>query len=229
MLTATEIARRLKAGLNSKDNDPLSIVPFPPLEALKKTHNASVDLRLGNWFLTMRENRVSEISAAGPDEQWSESQLTKAHYVGFGDSFVIHPGGFALGVTLEWIRLPRTLGAYVVGKSGWGRAGLIIATAVGVHPRFNGCLTLELSNVGTVPVGLHPGVAICQVFFHSVEGEQCEHAQESKFSGSRRPRLGKIQLDEIARKLMQRGPPALPLFNPDGTQSMLSAKGKRNR
>ncbi len=217
MLTAPQIARLIEDGLKPNAADPLSIVPLPSLPELKQSHNASVDLRLGNWFLTMRENRVSELSAAGPEEQWSESQLTKAHYIGFGDKFVIQPGGFALGVTLEWIRLPKELGAYVVGKSGWGRAGLIIATAVGVHPRFSGCLTLELSNVGTVPVGLHPGVAICQLFLHSVEGEQQEEARQSKFSGARRPRLGKIELDDVASRLMHRGPPTLPLFGESWT------------
>ena len=59
--------------------------------------------------------------------------------------------------------------AYVIGKSTWGRDGLIIATAIGVHPNFSGILTLEISNVGEIPIYLYPGLAIAQLFLASVE------------------------------------------------------------
>jgi hypothetical protein len=108
--------------------------------------------------------------------------------------------GGAVSVTLEWIRLPKNLAAYVIGKSSWGRRGLIIATATGVHPGFKGCLTLELSNVGELPIAIKPGMNICQLFLHKVETENDE-LDKSLFIGLRRPTIGKLQLDPIARKL----------------------------
>jgi dCTP deaminase len=89
--------------------------------------------------------------------------------VPLGDAVTIHPHQFILGVTLEYIRLPSDLMAYVVGRSSFGRLGLIIATAIGVHPHFFGALTLELRNLGEAPVRLYPGQTIAQLFFHELK------------------------------------------------------------
>jgi dCTP deaminase len=90
-----------------------------------------------------------------------------------------------------------------VGKSSWGRRGLIIATAIGVHPGFKGCLTLELTNVGEIPVAIKPGMAVCQLFLHEVREHGGEWVDQSQFVGMRKPRLGKISLDDddVGRKL----------------------------
>jgi dCTP deaminase len=133
----------------------------------------------------------------------SEANLVKSHYVSFGSRFILHPRNFVLGVTLEWIRLPSDLAAYVIGRSSWGRRGLIIATAAGVHPGFTGCLTLELTNVGEIPIAIKPGMTICQLFLHDVSSKS-EEIDKSPFACSRRPRLGKITLDQVAAKLARR-------------------------
>jgi dCTP deaminase len=90
-------------------------------------------------------------------------------YVPLGDAVTIHPHQLILALTLEYIRLPSDLMAYVVGRSSFGRLGLIIATAIGVHPHFFGPLTLELRNLGEVPVRLYPGQTIAQLFFHELD------------------------------------------------------------
>jgi dCTP deaminase len=97
--------------------------------------------------------------------------------------------------------MTQGLAAYVIGKSSWGRRGLIIATATGVHPGFKGCLTLELSNVGQLPIELKPGIEICQLFFHSVQAAGGNEVDQSQFVGRRRPVLGTIKLDEVAARL----------------------------
>ena len=107
-----------------------------------------------------------------------------------------------MGVTLEWIRLPNNLAGYVTARSSWGRRGLIIATATGVHPGFTGCLTLELSNVGEIPIAILPGMTVCQLFLHRVD-TQSDTVDHSRLIGKRRPSLGKIELDEVARKLAE--------------------------
>jgi dCTP deaminase len=122
--------------------------------------------------------------------------------VPFGKSFILHPKYFVLGVTLEWIRLPKDIAGYVIGKSSWGRLGLIIATAVGVHPGFAGCLTLELSNVGELPIELKPGMQICQLFLHTAHSTSSAQSK-SLFVGQRKPHLGEIKVDEDAKKLIE--------------------------
>jgi dCTP deaminase len=200
ILRADKIAQLLENPDNPKD--PLVVRPLPEPEALSTSGAASVDLRLGCWFQVFRESRFSHLDVYDETAKIpSESQLTKHHYVPFGDRFILHPRSFVLAVTLEWIRLPSNVAGYVVGRSSWGRHGLIIATATGVHPGFTGCLTLELTNVGEVPITIKPGTTICQIFLHTVEGRDPKRVDLSRFIGNRKPTIGAIKLDEIARKL----------------------------
>lgn len=202
ILKTDHIAQSLAKPTNP--NDPLVIRPTPDLEELRKSGAAAVDLRLGCWFLTCRSNRLAMQDVyADKSKAPTESQLTKSHFVPFGESFILHPQAFVLGVTFEWIRLPSNMAGYVVGRSSWGRHGLIIATATGVHPGFTGCLTLEITNVGAIPIKIMPGTAICQLFFHSVESSHEKVVDRSRFVGMRKPSLGVIELDQIARKLVR--------------------------
>lgn len=77
----------------------------------------------------------------------------------------MHPKTFLLAVTLEWIRVPLHLAGMITGKSSWGRRGLIVETAPGIHPGFTGCLTLELTNVGEIPIAISPGSEYASFFY----------------------------------------------------------------
>jgi dCTP deaminase len=200
ILKADQILRELENPRNPAD--PLVVTPIPQPEHLRNSGAGSIDLRLGCWFLGYRQNRVGLIDvyerhADAP----SEARLTKTYYVPFGQGFVLHPRAFVLGVTLEWIRLPCDRAGYVVGRSSWGRHGLIIATATGVHPGFTGCLTLELTNVGEVPITVKPGTTICQLFLHEAMAGLPDQVDRSVFVGRRKPTLGSLELDETASKL----------------------------
>jgi dCTP deaminase len=173
------------------------ITPHFELEKLRKSGAAAIDLRLGCWFTALRPARMSCLRA---DETASEARLTKASYVPLGSEYFLHPRGFCLGTTLEWLRFPKRLAGYVIGRSSWGRRGLIIATATGVHPGFAGCLTLELSNVGELPVAIKPGTRICQLFLHETTGAGDE-VDQSHFLGMTRPVLGRIHADPIEANL----------------------------
>ena len=200
ILRADKIAQQLEKPDNPAD--PLVFRPAPDLSVLRQSGAASIDLRLGCWFQVFRGSRLSHLDVYDENTQLpSESQLTKQHYVAFGDPFILHPRAFVLAVTLEWIRLPSSMAGYVVGRSSWGRHGLIIATATGVHPGFTGCLTLELTNVGEVPITIKPGTTICQLFLHSVQGGDPSLVDRSRFIGNRKPTIGAIKLDEVALKL----------------------------
>ncbi len=198
ILKAERIAELLEAAQNTTTTDPLVITPQPNLKALRESGSASVDIRLGTWFMNLRPARMSLLDI---DEKKQNAQLTKTHYVRFGDKYILHPRSFVLGVTLEWIRLPGNVAAYVIGRSSWGRRGLIIATATGVHPGFKGCLTLELTNVGEIPIAIKPGMTICQLFLHLVDGSGSSEIDKSRFVGMRKPALGTIEEDAFAKKL----------------------------
>jgi dCTP deaminase len=224
ILKANQIANRMTSQADEHKADPIVIAPFPDIEELKKSGAGSIDLRLGTWFSTMRQSRIpvlevdDELANAarkakltpeqlGIFEEFlpisktpSEANLAKSHYVSFGSRFILHPRNFVLGVTLEWIRLPSDLAGYVIGRSSWGRRGLIIATAAGVHPGFTGCLTLELTNVGEIPIAIKPGMTICQLFLHTVDSKS-EEVDKSPFACSRRPIVGKMKLDSVAERL----------------------------
>lgn len=185
MLNCNELADRM---FGTDQPNPLSIIPPPNEGEFRQSAGASVDLRLGRWFRSMKQSNLHILDLANAEE---DARFTKEHFVPFNHPFVLHPGKFVLGITLEWIRLPGDLAGYVTGKSSLGRRGLIIETAAGVQPGFAGCLTLELANVGEIPVKLVPGMKICQVFLHKTESVNPQAS--SQFKGSRKPSLGIIK------------------------------------
>jgi dCTP deaminase len=122
---------------------------------------ASVDLRLGDSFRVFHNHRASAIDLRCPPDN-----LTEEVIVPEGESFVIHPGEFCLGRTLEWVELPDDIVARIEGKSSLGRLGLIVhATAGFCDPGWKGTLTLELNNLTRVPIKLYPGLEIAQLSF----------------------------------------------------------------
>ena len=126
---------------------------------------ASVDVRLGDEFLVFRNHTCEVI-----DPYEKPSDLMELVTVAAGSAFVLHPGEFVLGTTLETVSLPDDLVARVEGKSSLGRLGLLIhATAGFVDPMFSGRVTLELSNVATLPIKLWPGMRIGQFSFHKID------------------------------------------------------------
>lgn len=169
MILSAEKIRELLERPSGNPAERLVISPLLDLEKQLKPGTASVDVRLGQRFHVPLRAKLSQLDLLSRTHQADLLKYKDDTFVPIGDYFVLHPGQFVLGETLEWIRLPRNLVAYVIGKSTWGRDGLIIATAIGVHPNFSGILTLEISNVGEIPIYLYPGLAIAQLFLASVE------------------------------------------------------------
>jgi dCTP deaminase len=206
ILKADRIADLLKQGDKPGAPDPFVITPRPNLDKLEASGSASIDLRLGTWFVTLRHARMTHLRI---DDWGTNTRLTKTHFVSFGDEYVLHPKSFVLSVTLEWLRIPKGVAAYVIGKSSWGRRGLIIATATGVHPGFTGCLTLELTNVGEIPIAIKPGMPICQLFLHRIEDSGDHRTDMSQFVGQRKPTVGTLEVDEVATKLAAANSPTV--------------------
>jgi dCTP deaminase len=139
----------------------IKIDPWDP----KLVQPASVDLRLGDSFRVFHNYRASFIDLRNPPEN-----LTEEVVVAPDESFVIHPGEFCLGRTLEWVELPGDIVARIEGKSSLGRLGLIVhATAGFCDPGWKGTLTLELNNLTRVPIKLYPGGLIAQLSFMTLD------------------------------------------------------------
>jgi len=122
---------------------------------------ASVDLRLGSEFLEFQRTNISCIH---PDAEREVEEYITETVVAEGEDFILHPGDFVLGTTKERVEVPSDLIAHVQGRSSLGRLAVVIhATAGIIDPGYRGQITLELSNLGTAPVALTPGMRISQI------------------------------------------------------------------
>ncbi len=135
-------------------------IVIDPLD-LQDVQPASVDVRLGSDFRIFRNSSHTFI-----DPRAVQEGLTETVVVQDGEAFVLHPGQFALGTTFERVGLPDDVLGKLEGKSTLGRLGLMIHSTAGyVDPGWEGELTLELSNVATLPIMLWPGMRIGQLSF----------------------------------------------------------------
>ena len=143
------------------EEERIKIRPWDP----SMVQPASVDLRLGTSFRVFHNHRLPAIDLAEPP-----TGLTEHVQIEDTASFVIHPGEFVLGSTVEWVELPDDIVARIEGKSSLGRLGLIVhATAGFVDPGFSGTLTLEITNLTRVPIVLWPAKPIAQLSFMTLD------------------------------------------------------------
>jgi dCTP deaminase len=159
------------------------IDPFIP-EAVQPS---SVDLHLDRRFRVFRNSRYPFI-----DVRADQPELTELVEIAGDDPFILHPGEFVLGSTLERVQLPNDLVARLEGKSSLGRLGLLIHSTAGyVDPGWEGNLTLELSNVANLPITLYDGMKIGQISFQRLsspaEVGYGDASIGSKYRGQRDP------------------------------------------
>jgi len=141
---------------------------------------SSIDVRLDKFFRLFDNHKYPFIDPA--EEQ---PDLTRGVEVDPGEAFILHPGEFVLGSTFELVTLPDDIAARLEGKSSLGRLGLLTHSTAGfVDPGFSGHVTLELSNVATLPIKLWPGMKIGQLCFFRLTSPS-EHPYGSDKYGSR--------------------------------------------
>lgn len=141
---------------------------------------SSIDVRLDKFFRLFDNHKYPFIDPA--EEQ---PDLTRAVEVSGEEPFILHPGEFVLGSTFEAVTLPNDIAARLEGKSSLGRLGLLTHSTAGfVDPGFSGHVTLELSNVATLPIKLWPGMKIGQLCFFRLTSES-ENPYGSEKYGSR--------------------------------------------
>jgi dCTP deaminase len=167
-LSISEIKRRLDPRRTNADEDRIVITPL--IDKDDQFGRVEVDLRLGHQFIIFKEHFQGSLSPFSLSQYESDIEKYQEEVVvKKGKTIVLHPGRFIVGSTLEYVALPKDIEAQVEGRSSWARLGLTIATATTVHPMFKGVITLELSNNGTIPLELSPGIKIAQIIFHAVE------------------------------------------------------------
>jgi dCTP deaminase len=141
---------------------------------------SSVDLHVDRYFRVFRNDTTPYI-----DPKERQEDLTELVEVTEGGAFILHPGEFVLGSTLERVGLPADLVARLEGKSSLGRLGLLIHSTAGfVDAGWDGHLTLELSNVANLPIALYPGMKIGQISFLRMT-TAAEHPYGSSTTGSK--------------------------------------------
>ena len=139
----------------------------PEFNALEQIGPASIDFRLGNSFKSYKRDKTVLIDPHD-DQKWHFDTTI----VWRDEYFVLHPGQFVLGVTMEKIRIPYDLVARCEWRSSLWRLGLIIHSTAGfVDPGFEGTITLEMTNINEVPIKLYPGMKIGQYAFETLEGQ----------------------------------------------------------
>jgi len=146
--------RDIRAELDAKR---LGLEPFDPA----MVQPSSVDVRLDRYFRLFDNHKYPFIDPAE-----DQPELTRLIEVEPDEPFILHPGEFALGSTFERVSLPDDVAARLEGNSSLGRLGLLTHSTAGfIDPGFSGHVTLELSNVATLPIKLWPGMKIGQVCY----------------------------------------------------------------
>ncbi len=170
ILSDRDIKERIKEG---------SIV-IEPLDLDEQLGPSSLDLRLGNKFRVFKHAHVDIIDPKNYDDsllreyvlQRGKVKVQEYTYTTLyisDEPFIIHPGEFVLASTLERVKIPYDITARLEGRSSLGRLGLLVHVTAGyIDPGFEGNITLELGNVGKLPLKLYPGMRICQLVFESM-------------------------------------------------------------
>lgn len=169
----------------------LGIDPFEP----EMVQPSSVDVRLDSLFRVFDNTKYTHI-----DPALRQDELTSLVEPVPGEPFVLHPGEFVLGSTLEVCTLPDDLAGRLEGKSSLGRLGLLTHSTAGfIDPGFSGHITLELSNVANLPITLWPGMKIGQLCLlrltSAAENPYGSSAVGSKYQGQRGPTPSRAYLN----------------------------------
>lgn len=158
---------------------------------------ATLDLRLGNKFRVFEYSKHPYID---PYKKNVGEEITREVSVKRGDPFIVHPGDFVLGTTKEYVEIPDDLTGGLEGRSSIGRLGVVIhSTAANIECGWRGNITLEIANMGKMPVALYPGMRICALTFTklSTPAEVPYYKkQHNKYAGQKGPDESKIDQEK---------------------------------
>lgn len=175
VLSDIQILRRVVAAKGDEDDHLLFLSPL--IDPKEQLGPSSLDLRLGTRLRILQKFTGTHIDLTNKEEFRNQrEQYFTEQSISADGYFVMHPGEFALGSTLEYMRLPLDLAGRLEGRSSYGRIGLQIhATAGFVDPGFEGTLTFELINSGDLPVRISPGLRLGQICFFRLDNTQVSY------------------------------------------------------
>lgn len=169
----------------------IKISPKPKLA--DQLGSCMLDLRLGNSFRVFNHSKTPYLD---PQDPKTLADSTSEIVVRDKEAFTLHPGEFVLAVTKEHITMPDDLTGRLEGRSSIGRLGVVIhSTAANIECGFRGHITLELANMGRIPVMLYPGMRICSISFEELTSpaEVPYHKKKTaKYMGQTKPEASKI-------------------------------------
>ena len=187
ILSDADILRRLEEG-------DLVVEPLDDIDL--QVQPASIDLRLGREFLEFQRTNIPCIH---PNSESEVDEYVNETVVDPEGEFILHPGDFVLGTTKERVEIPADLIAHVEGRSSLGRLAVVVHATAGLcDPGYRGQITLELSNLGSAPVALTPGMRISQLTFTELKtpAERPYGSERgSKYQDQTGPQASKIQGD----------------------------------
>lgn len=172
-------------------------IVIDPLKDEQQIQPSSVDMRLGDEFKVFKVIRKPYID---PKDKEDIAEYMESSTVPEGEAFIIHPNEFALATTQEYVKVPDDLVARVEGRSSMGRLGVTMHVTAGyVDPGFEGRITLEISNIGAMPVALYPGQRVCQLVFETMttpaELPYGHPKRNSKYMKQLKPESSRVKLD----------------------------------
>lgn len=165
---------------------------------------SSLDLRLGKFFKIYNHSRQAVLDPRDPE---SFKDVTHLVEVEQGEPFIVQPGEFILGVTMEKIKIADDLVARVEGRSSLGRLGIIVHSTAGfIDAGFEGTITLEITNINRMPVALYPGMRVCQLAFEQMTSKAdvpYSKKKSSKYQGQELPQESRISSDPEFTKIRE--------------------------
>lgn len=169
----------------------IKITPKPDLAT--QLGSCTLDLRLGHVYRVFNHSKTPFIDPQNPK---TLDSVTTEIRVSDGEAFTLHPGEFILAMTQEYIEMPDDLTGQLEGRSSIGRLGVVVhSTAANIDAGFRGNITLELANMGRIPVMLYPGMRICAVSFAQLTSPAAVpyyKKKSAKYAGQKAPQASKI-------------------------------------
>lgn len=173
------------------------IIIVPALDFKTQLGSNSIDLRLGNVFRIFDHSKYAYVD---PFKKNIGEEITREIRKKKNEPFIIQPGEFVLGSTIEYIEVPNDLVGSLEGRSSIGRLGIVIhSTAASIECGFRGKITLELANMGKMPVALYPGMRICAVAFMQMSSPAdipYYKKKSAKYVGEKNPGESKLDKDK---------------------------------
>ncbi|MBF0135927.1 MAG: dCTP deaminase [Magnetococcus sp. DMHC-1] len=192
-LSDVDILEKLK-------NGQIVIDPPPADECIG---SFSIDVRLGNRFQIFQPPQIPYLDLADPDSPYAvKAETMQEVVIEPGKKFFLHPGEFALGMTVERVRLAHDIVGWLDGRSSLARVGLMVhITAHAIDPGWDGHVTFEFFNAGRLPLALKPGIRIGAISFEALQSPTSRpygRKRGAKYQGQQGPLPSRIAADDCS-------------------------------